>query len=167
MKKKIYALLLTAALTLITACPAFAGTYTSDGTANALVTAEVNSSYTILLPATIALTDPDNDNTYTGDYTIGAKGNINIAKKVACAPTSNTFTMTGNNSTSVTATVTQSLTAWVNNASPSAGNKNINLVNDSGAYENYSTITGSISAPITNAGTYQGNMEFTFGLADI
>ena len=49
MKKKISAILITALLLTASAVPVFAGTYTEDGTASALVTAEVISSYSIVL----------------------------------------------------------------------------------------------------------------------
>ena len=167
MRKKLSAVLLTLCMTMMSVSMVFAGTYDTDGTANALVTAEVGSSYSIVLPATINLTDPDSDDVYTGDYEIGAQGNLNVAKKIACAPTSSTFTMTGNNHQSVTATVTQSKVEWVNITSPASNQKEITLVRDSGELKDYSVITGSISATIRHAGAYSGNMEFTFGLEDL
>lgn len=167
MKKKISAILITALLLTASAVPVFAGTYTEDGTASALVTAEVISSYSIVLPAAITLTDPDEDGTYTGAYTIGAKGNINVAKKLACAPTTPTFTMTGNNGTNVMASVSQTIRAWVNSNSPASGQKSINDTESGGTFDNYSTVEGAVSAPISHAGTYSGNMEFTFGLTDL
>ena len=151
---------------LMQAVPVYGGTYTEDGSANALVTADVSSSYSVMLPAVIALSDPDHDNNYTGTYKIGARGNINVEKKVICQPASSTFIMTGNNGDNITATVSQSHTSWVNRT-PASGQKLITHVEDSGPYEDYSTIEGNVSALIVSAGTYSGNMEFTFSLADI
>ena len=165
MKKRLLALFVTVGMTVSAAFPAHAATYTEDGSATALVTAELESTYQVMLPAVISLTDPDADKSYTGTYKIGAKGNFTDAKKIVCAPTSNSFSMTGAGHT-VTASVTQSVTEWVN-SSPGAGQKAITVVDASGDYAGYSPVEGSISATIEYAGSYSGNLEFTFSMEDV
>lgn len=166
MKKNITAIFLSALLIICTTCPVYATTYTDDGTATTLVTAEIPSSFSIVLPATVSLTDPDEDSEYTGSYTIGARGNLNITKKIVCSPTADTFTMTGNGGGNVTASIEQNDYEWVN-ASPGQHQKRITDTESSGTYSGFSTISGDISATITDAGVYSGNMEFTFYLTDI
>lgn len=166
MKKRLAAVVLSFITLLNMVAPAFAGTFTEDGSTQTLVTAELTSSYSVIVPASIALSDPDKDTVYTADYTLGAKGNINVLKKVTIAPTASSFTMTGNNGQNVTASVTQDVTEWVNKT-PGAGQKKITDVETSGTYEDYAITTGSISATITLAGSYSGNVEFTFALGDL
>lgn len=166
MKKRLTAIVITFVTLICRVVPAFAGTYTEDGTAQTEVTAELSSSYSVIVPAAISLSDPDKDSVYTADYTVGAKGNINVLKKVTITPTAGTFTMTGNNGKSVTASVTQNITEWVN-TTPGSGQKKITDVEASGTYQDYSITTGSVSATITLAGSYSGNIDFSFALGDI
>ena len=161
MKKRIFAALLALSLSILCAVSVAADTYTSDGTAEALVTATLPSTYMVMVPATITLTDPDSDTVYTGSYTIGAKGNITGDEKIVCQPTAGSFTMTSADSTSVTATVTQAKTEWVY-GTPTSTQKRLSDAETTGAYSGYAVIDGSISATITHSGTYTGNVEFTF-----
>lgn len=164
-RKRLTAGLLTGIIAAIGVNPVFADTFSEDGVANTLVTAELTSSYSVIVPASIALSDPDKDGTYTATYTIGAKGNISILKKVSCKPTGSTFTLTNENSVSVTGSVNQTVNEWVKKDA-AANQKMISDVETGGTYDGYSIVTGDLSADIVQAGSYTGNLEFTFMLDD-
>lgn len=156
MKKKLIALLTTIALAVTMCTPVLADTYTSDGSGTCLVTAELTSTYTITCPATLNLTDADSDGTYTGTYTVGAKGNIAGNDYVVITP-SETFNMTGTTTNAVAAaTVSQNVTEWVKS---SPGENQIVI-----GSTDFSNTTGNVSVALEQADAYEGNLTFNFSL---
>lgn len=139
---------------LITAVPASATEYVGDGTGDCVVTAVIGSSYSVSIPATLTLnkvvdSQDSNFGKYVGTYTVGAKGNLASGNKVTITPTPS-VTMSATGKANVSATVTQAKTEWV-----------FSELNAS----TYSNTTGSVVAPLTEAGNWSGTLQFTFGLS--
>lgn len=134
------------------------GTYTEDGTANCVVTATLQSTYTVSLPAALALAYDSEDERYEGSFSYGVKGNIAMDKKVSVtAPAS--FSLTGAASgDSVSAALSLPFTAWSNDAESGANA----LISPS----SFNLKTGTVTADITQADSYSGNFSFTFGMED-
>lgn len=145
-----------AALLVGTALPVQAATYANGDTSGSItVTANVTSSYSITLPATLELILQD-DGSWANDYTVGVKANITGAESVTVTPDA-TFEMIGatdsvNNR--ATAGVTQEKTVWKN--TPSAANEI--AVNGS----DYSNTTGRVSVNFPAIDSYTGTLNFTF-----
>ncbi|HAG69823.1 MAG TPA: hypothetical protein DCL38_07610 [Lachnospiraceae bacterium] len=132
--------------------------YSEDGTASCVVTATLQSTYTVSLPAALALSYDSEDERYEGSFSYGVKGNIAMDKKVSVtAPAS--FDLTGAASgDAVTAAITLPFTAWSNDEESST-----NALISASAFN---LKTGSVSADITQADAYSGNFSFTFGMED-
>ena len=153
MKKRFTALFMIMALMIVSAMPVLAAnqTYTADGTATCTVTASLESSYTVSLPATIALSYDSTEDAYKGTFQTGAKGNIASNKQVTLSAPA-TFNLTGAASgETVSATITGGIGSW-----ESAG-LNANT---------FSNKSGTITAPITKADNYSGTFTFTCALED-
>ena len=159
-KKGLLGFLLLALLGMGTAVPVFAdnSTYSEDGTASCVVTATLQSTYTVSLPAALALAYDSEDERYEGSFSYGVKGNIAMDKKVSVtAPAS--FNLTGAASGgTVTAALTLPFTAWSNDAE-SGVNAQISPVS-------FTLKTGTVTANITQADSYSGNFSFTYGMED-
>ena len=123
-------------------------------------TSQTDASYVIELPATIELkkkgTTGEDQFIYTSDYTAGIKGILPAGKTVEFKPKTNTFEMTGTNtSTKATATVEQAITVWIKNGeTPGNGQMCISPTD-------YAETTGTISVPITVADAYTGEIGFS------
>ena len=134
-----------------------AAEHSTDGSAACTVKATVKSAYTVSLPATLNLTE-GSGNSFSGTYTVGVKGNIDDSHYVEITPVSS-FTMTGATTNKTeTATVTQNATKW--KRLTGSGYEVIGT-ND------FAQTTGSVAVTLTQADTYSGDMEFTFGLKSI
>lgn len=135
------------------------GMYSEDGTASCVVTATLESSYTVSLPAAIALSYDAGSGEYRGSFSYGVKGNIAADKGVRIvAPGS--FSLTGEASgESVSAGLTLPFTVW--------SNEEESGVNAQISTSSYVMKEGSVSAAITRADRYSGNFSFTFGLDDV
>ncbi len=137
-----------------------AQTYDQNATSGSIaVSATVASTYTITLPATLSLTKTSGTN-YTGTYTVGVKANLDKNTYVRVTPAS-TFTLTNNSGVAAenaTATVTQTVKEWRKTAGTNilAANKDSNV-----------ETTGSVSVSLPYAGTYSGNLTFTFSSGNI
>lgn len=134
------------------------GTYSEDGTASCVVTATLQSTYTVSLPAALGLAYDSGDERYEGSFSYGVKGNIAMDKKVSVtAPAS--FNLTGAASAeNVTAALSLPFTAWSND--PESG------VNALISPAEFNLKTGTVTANITRADSYSGNFSFTFGMED-
>lgn len=147
-----------AAMMLMTSMPVQAAettnTYTAaDASGSILVTATVSSTYTVTLPATLAL-ELKSDNTYEGEYTVGVKANLTDGEAVTVTPNA-TVTLTNNNGGGTTdGTVTQTVNTW--KLTPESANE---IASD---YTQSIETTGKVSATLTKAGSYSGNLNFTF-----
>ena len=127
-----------------------AAEYTTDGTADCTVSATVNNSYVVSIPATLMLakkTDGNNIGKYVGEYTVGAKGNIGSAYSVFITPSS-TFVLTSPGKADVAASVSQSKTVW----------RSSELSNM------FSETKGTVVATLTEAGAWSGSLHFSFGI---
>ena len=161
MKKRVSILLaMIMALTAVT--PVFATDYgPSNTSANMLVTATLTSTYTVTVPATLAL-DTYNEETgkYEGTYKVSARGSIANSKKVTITPAA-TFTMTGSNTgTTAEASVTQEVTTWMRAANTA------NKINTLIGTESEREAEGHIEVELVTDDEYSGSLTFTYGMAD-
>lgn len=146
--KKILALTLVLTLLLGTV-PAQANEYTTDGTANCVVTATVASSYVVSIPATLSLSKVNSN--YVGTYTVGVKGDVDSTHAVDITPNA-TVTLSATGANDVVGQVTQAKTRWASNEI---------------AANAFNTTTGTVTAAINKAGSWSGNLSFAFGLVDV
>ncbi len=159
--KKRYIGLTVAILMSSTTIPCFAAngtsqTASSDGSSSCVVSAVVQSSYSVSLPAILTLTLNNTTGRYEGTYTAGAKGNIASNQYVSIIPDSS-FTMTGAlNGEVATANVSQSVTKW----GKSAGIGQM-VIGKTG----YELCSGEIDVVLpSQADDYSGSFSFTYRL---
>lgn len=152
MKKKLLTLLMATVLTVVSCVPVFADSYHEDGTHNCPVYATLDSAYSVNVPASITLTDPDGDQDYEGDYVVYATGRIAENKYVTITPASS-FQMNGAVAATpaVTANVRQATTSW-------------RRTPDAESVEMGEVANGFVTATITVADAYTGNLQFTFAM---
>lgn len=157
--------------------------YTADGTHTMTVTADVASSYTVQLPATLELTRSSNNAlNYKGSFTAGAKGVLPIGKIVSIETDGNntSHTTTGDGTDTFTMTGTDGNTAegsysfvYVKNMGVQANfgyepedtstffkSGEFIVMKDAVAYR-YRKVIGS-----TDFATYKGTVNVTFPAAD-
>ena len=87
MRNRILAALLTAAMLLQGGMTAAAQEYTTEGTAECKISCQVNSSYTVSIPATVGLTYSVDAGTATGSFQVGVKGDLLLNQMVQVEPT--------------------------------------------------------------------------------
>ncbi len=140
---------------ILTPLSSYAGTYTNGETSGSIaVTAVVSSTYSITLPAELQLTPAENDITaYSGSYEVGVKANLLDNEKITVIPV-DSFTMT-DGIHDVTASIEQPVQTWRNSISDPSSEVEAN-------YTEYIYTTGTISAILTNAGSYSGMASFVF-----
>lgn len=157
--KKLLAMSLMSLAFALTSVPVCAAEYTSDGTASCLVTAEIGSTYSVSVPATLTLSENEDTGKFEGTYRVGAKGNIAGNKVVSITPSTNTMNMTGR-TTGVTATanVLQNITQFVLK-SPQDGQALIRL-------DDYAYVDGFVDVNITDSDLYEGTIVFNFAMSD-
>lgn len=164
MKRKNFLAVLAATTMCITSImPAMAVDFAGpvDGTKGAAdvpVTCEIESGYTVKLPAAISLvknTVGDNvDNNYAAGYVVSVSGNIASDKVVNVAPTKiSDFVLSDS---AGTRNVVPSV--WANGVSWSA--------TELGNGENEVNKGSMIEAEIPYAGNYSGTLSYAFGLDD-
>ena len=157
--------------------------YTADGTHTMTVTADVASSYTVQLPATLELTRSSNNAlNYKGNFTAGAKGVLPTGKIVSIETDGNntSHSTTGDGTDTFTMTGTDGNTAegsysfvYVKNMGVQANfgyepedtstffkSGEFIVMKDSVAYR-YRKVIGS-----TDFATYKGTVNVTFPAAD-
>ncbi len=161
-KKLLLAGLASAVMFVSSAIPSLAANDTSqvsntDGNLSCAVSAIVQSSYSVSLPATLTLVYDATSQLYKNAYTVGAKGTISGNQYVSIVPDAS-FTMTGQNGgATATASVTQSVTKWVNRT-PGSGEMAITAVS-------YAESTGNISVDLPKqVDNYSGTFTFTYSL---
>lgn len=132
----------------------------APGTSDCTVTATMDSSYTVQLPLDIALTKQADDS-YSGTYSVGVKGNIAGNKKVSVTPAAS-FVMTGaTTSETVTANVTQNINDFVRTVTAEGTQKECNNTG-------YTTTDGSVKVnAITQADSYSGTLVFTIAFDNL
>ena len=138
--------------------------YTADGSHDLSVTATVDSSYTVQLPATLELSQSGNDLMhYAGDFTVGAKGAITRAQAIEISTGSTTFTMTGtnNNTASASYSISDSDTVtFTEGVSDEQTEDTVILAKDG----TFVTADGKVEVTFPAADTYTGTAGFTFSL---
>ncbi len=177
-KKRIMAILMTAAAMLVSAMPAMAEEYNTDGTAECGVTARVVSTYTVSIPAAVSLDYDKESGTVGGSYRIGVKGDLLPGQMVQVVPVQLTETLaagtggeyyqgvlTGEKSQrTLPVTVTQEVTRWIpTGTEPSWGEERFIRISASDFVYADGTI---ISDKLEEADTYSGTLVFEFGLED-
>ena len=167
-----------ASLIAVMGVTARASDYSADGTHSMTVTATVDSSYTVQLPATLELQADSADSLkYTGTYEYGVKGALPNSKGVKITSTGDwdstkyfsKFTMSGADGNSATAYYRlTNETKGANNTQDvifaNAGNTHGYTAINGGAF---TTKTGKVEVTFPAADTYTGTAGFTFALDNI
>lgn len=154
-------------MALIGAAGMAAGILGADMTAFAdtrgmIVTANVTSTYSVQIPASLELTaESAGSNIFSGTYTGGAKGYILESQCVEISP-ADSFAMTGDkDGLGADALVTQTVTKWVNSLEGKTDDCMV-IGGDSVA-----TTTGTVSVTLKNPDSYTGTLTFAYGLKDL
>ncbi len=114
MKKRVLTAMILAASAMISCLPVCAQEYTADGTGECRVSATVNSSYSVKVPAVLELQYNSVSGKYEAAYTVSAKGNILPSQSVTVRPTSNSFTLIGSFTGETSqAAITREITEWI------------------------------------------------------
>ena len=166
--KKIKALIATLASIAMIATPftsyaADPQVFNAAGTGSMTVTAEVTSTFSITLPATLALTYSAGDGyNYKGDYNVGVRANLLDDEMVTVIPTDTDagtegvqFTMSDGGSNSAQANVSQPITKWMNTPVDATTEK-------AADYTSYQYAPGTITVLLSQQGSYSGELGFTF-----
>lgn len=162
MKKKLVTTMILAAAVMLHCIPVCAQEYTTDGTADCRVSATVESSYSVQVPALLELDYNSSSGKYEGDYQVSAKGNIQPDKSVTIQPTESSFTLTGTLSGETSqASISQEVTEWVHSSRQADGTGKVHI-----SVEEYTQAQGSVSAELTQADSYTGEITFAFCLGD-
>lgn len=133
--------------------------YTSDGTHSMLVKANIQSTYSVQIPAIVNLSRTGGFE-YAGEYEVGCKGLISNDKAVKVKPDSESIVFTGaNTNTIVNGSVVQPKFYFVNEDTDYDNEILISL-------NEYATTTGTIKADFDTVDNYSGNVGFTFGLVN-
>lgn len=134
-------------------------TYTDGQTSGSIhITAVVGSTYSVTLPATLDLTYNDDTGKYEGTYTVGVKANLTDSENVTVIPSSTT-TLSDGKGNNVDASVVQAVDTWKLTASEA------NEIASN--YQIFVETTGMVSATITKAGSYTGDLQFTFSKSSL
>lgn len=126
------------------------------------VTANVTSTYSVQIPASLELTaESAGSNTFRGTYIVGAKGYILNSQYVEISP-ADSFNMVADHVVGEgMAEVTQSVTKWVN-STEGKGEEYMMIGGDIMA-----TTTGSVSVILKAPDSYTGTLTFVYGLKDL
>ena len=152
---------ITMAMILVTNLTAYAATttYTDGQTSGSIhITAVVGSTYSVTLPATLELTYNSSTDKYEGTYMVGVKANLTDSEKVTVIP-SDTTTLSDGKGNTADASVSQTVDTWKLTAS-----ENNEIASN---YQNFVETTGTVSATITKAGSYTGDLQFTFSKSNL
>ena len=155
MKRKIMALVLSVATILGSAMSVSASDYTDASSGSMTVTANVTSTYTVRLPATLELVRDPEDGKYKADYTVAVRGQLAATNRIEVTPTPS-FKMS-DGSHSVNATVTQAITAWEHDQSRVDASQGHILISPT----SYVETTGHIETAFEHLGSYSGTVVFT------
>lgn len=156
MKRKIMALVLSVATILGSVMSVSASDYTDASSGSMTVTANVTSTYTVRLPATLELTRDPEDGKYKADYTVAVRGQLAATNRIEVTPTPS-FEMTDGNH-SVNATVTQVVTAWEHDQNRVDQNPTSHVLISPTSYVE---TTGHIETSFEHLGSYSGTVVFT------
>lgn len=125
------------------------------------VTAEIASTYTVSLPASLTLQRDGSTNNFTGTVTVGVKANLTDSEKVTVTP-NGTFEMQNSSVSGVkaTASATQKCQNWFNQTdfTYTEGTSTSQKANK----DNFENVNCNISVELPVAGSYTGTLKFTF-----
>lgn len=162
MKKKIFTAMILAVSVIVSCLPVCAQEYTADGTGECRVSATVNSSYSVQVPAVLELQYSSDSGKYEAGYAVSVKGTILPSQSVTVRPTADSFTLTGTHTGETSqAAITQAATEWIH-ASKEAGDTGKLQISDT----EYVEAGGKVSAELSKADTYMGEFTFAFALGD-
>ena len=138
------------------------GMTVSAETQGMTVTANVTSTYSVQIPAALELTaEGAGSNTFSGTYTVGAKGYILNSQYVEISP-ADSFSMTADNGAGEgMAEVTQDVTRWTNSVAGLGGEYMV-IGGDT-----VTTAEGSVSVVLKAPDSYTGTLTFSYGLKDL
>lgn len=147
---------------LCAAQPVFAGDITtSGGTANATVTYSVSSSWSVTVPATIAI-----GGTKKATFDIASTGNISGAAAVTVTISSGTLSLTSSASDSISAKISATdggaaitTLATFDNANSASNTSNTPATGKT--YDQETTLYIEITDTTIPAGSYTGTLTFT------
>lgn len=178
MRNKIMTALLTAVLLLQGGMTAAAQEYTTEGTAECQISCQVNSTYTVSIPATVGLTYSADAGTASGSFQVGVKGDLLLNQMVQVEPTFLTKELTsGTNGdfyegtlkgektgTVLRVTVNLSKTCWypVGTTPHFSMGEYVEISSSEFVYADGTVTTWEVKA----ADSYTGTLVFTFGLED-
>ena len=130
-----------------------------DGSSTCTVNANISASFSVSLPATLALAYNDSNGKYENTFTVGVKGVISDSQYVSVVPDSSFVLSNTGHTSSRTASVTQSVTKWNNNATAA---DEIAISN-----ANYVTTTGKVSVELPSLpDDYTGSFTFTYSIVN-
>ena len=162
MKKKIYTVMILAVSAFLSCLPVCAQEYTADGTGECRVSATVNSSYSVQVPAVLELQYSSDSGKYEAAYAVSVKGTILPSQSVTVRPTADSFTLTGTHTGETSqAAITQEATEWIH-ASKGTGSTGKKQISDTA----YTEAEGKVSAELSKADSYTGEFTFAFALGD-
>lgn len=130
-----------------------------EGSAQTEVTAELGSSYTVVLPKKIHLQHTSGD-AWKGNYQVKAKGNIRDSEYIEIKPAESSFVMKGKDSKEeIDARFTQNIITMRNEAKKTDSD----ALFESGSGK-YTALDGSVDTSIFKADKYEGLAYFTYAL---
>lgn len=143
--------------TLVLAMPltAFAQDFTDAGSGSVTVTANVTSTYTVRLPATIELTRDAETGKYKADYTVGVRGQLAATNRIEVTPTPSVELTDGSHT--VNAAVTQTVIAWEHDQSRVNENPTTHVLISP---TEFIETSGHIETVFEHLGSYSGTLNF-------
>lgn len=131
----------------------------SDGNSSVEVTAELGSTYYVVLPNKIHLQHGEGDN-WSANYKVKGKGNILDSQYIEIKPSAGTFKMTGTDtSKEITVTTTQTITTMRNQAKKTGSDALLVSASDE-----YTELSGKMDTTIRFSDRYTGTTSFDYGL---
>ena len=126
------------------------------------VTANVTSTYSVQIPAALTLTaEGAGSNTFSGTYTVGARGYILNSQYVEISPADEFNMVADHVAGEGMATVTQEVTRWTNSVA-GLGDEYMVIGGDT-----VTTTEGSVSVVLKAPDSYTGTLTFAYGLRDL
>lgn len=181
MKRKFLTALVTAAVLLLNCMPVAASQeFTTAGTAECDITCQMESTYTVTIPAEISMTYSPETGTASGTYQIGVKGGVIKSQMVKVQPVTLTNTLakgtygnyfTGtlkgeNTGKTLSVTVNQLIIQWIPEGVtpmlPIMASECVEI-----SYSDFVYSEGTITSAVPQVpDTYTGTLVFQFGLEE-
>ncbi len=139
--------------------------YDRDGTHTTRVRAVLKSSYTVTLPATVALSQEPGTGNFSGTFSYGAKGNIADNKMVYIQTYSSVYLQGSVSGEYAEAEISAPYIGWYNGEDETTENwwgETVSYAHIGD--DDFAVKTGTIRTTIEKADRYSGNFTFMFGL---